>query len=320
MIANRRTFLTVAGVGLTAAVGGAAYWVQHSPRRVARWLRQMAADTQRPLLPARARPEPAGWPSNGITVGWLGHATVLIRFYDLYILTDPVFSRRIGIDAGLGTLGPKRYVAPALEPGQLPPIDLILLSHAHMDHLDLPSLRRLPPRTPVVTARVTSDLLAKARLREVTELGWGEGHTLRLRGGDLRIEAFEVKHWGRRWPSELERGYNGYVLTREGRSLLFGGDTAYTPQFQAVRRHGPFEAALMPIAAYNPWIRNHCTPEEAVRMADAAGARQFVPIHHATFKLSEEPMDEPLQRLEDALRHEQGRLALRRVGEHVTLA
>ena len=116
------------------------------------------------------------------------------------------------------------------------------------------------------------------------------------------------------------RGYAGFVVEREGRRLLIGGDTADTPLFRNHRRHGPFEAAVMPIGAYDPWIRNHCTPEQAVRMADAAGARLFVPIHHQSFRLSREPVMEPIARADEMLAKERGRLALRAIGETAVLS
>ena len=121
--------------------------------------------------------------------------------------------------------------------------------------------------------------------------------------------------WGQRWPSEMSRGYNGYVLRREGKAILFAGDTAHTPLFAELRSRGPFEAAIMPIGAYQPWIWNHCSPEQALAMANAARARYLVPVHHQTFRLSEEPMGEPIERLAAALEHEPERLALRKIGE-----
>jgi L-ascorbate metabolism protein UlaG (beta-lactamase superfamily) len=286
---------------------------------MARLVRQLAGDGFRAIPAAPARPQPQTWPENAITVCWLGHATALIRFYGLNILTDPVFGSRVGIDLRVAALGPKRYVAPALLLSQLPPIDVLLLSHAHMDHLDIPTLKRIAPPRHTVTARDTSDLLAGTQVRKATELAWGEKVTLRNPRGDIEVRAFAVAHWGRRWPSEKDRGYNGYVLTREGRSILFAGDTAFTPRLAEVRSLGPFEAALMPIGAYDPWIRNHCTPEQALTMANHAGARRIVPIHFSTFKLSDEPLGEPLERLEAALAREPERLALRRPGEHCIL-
>lgn len=245
---------------------------------------------------------------------------MLIGFYGLNVLIDPVFSTRVGIDVGAGTIGPKRYVAPALMLQELPRIDLVLISHAHMDHLDIPSLCRLPPDTFTVTARNTADLCVGAGLKSVAEIGWGESVRHKTAQGEIVVEAFEVKHWGRRWPSNRDRGYNGYILRREGHALLFAGDTGYTAAFTQQKSRGPFDLAFMPIGAYNPWIRNHCTPEQAVAMANLAGAKRIVPIHHKTFKLSDEGMDKPLERFEVALSGEPDRIALRHIGESCILS
>jgi len=274
----------------------------------------MFEDARRPVIAAPRKPDPAGWSDNQVTICWLGHTSVLLNFYGIRVLTDPALGNRVGISVGFGMAGPKRFIAPALRFKELPPIDVVVLSHAHMDHMDLPSLRKVPAETPVITAKVTSDVLAGTRLKHVTELSWNEQMTVRTANGDLHIEALEVKHWGQRWPSEIVRGYNGYVLRREDKAILFGGDTAFTPVFKTTRSRGPFEAAIMPIGAYRPWIWNHCTPEQAVEMANWAGVRYIVPVHHQTFRLSDEPMNEPIERLQAALDREPERLALREVG------
>jgi L-ascorbate metabolism protein UlaG (beta-lactamase superfamily) len=169
-------------------------------------------------------------------------------------------------------------------------------------------------------ARSTSDLLPRKRYSSVRELRWGESARIDTARGDLEVRAIEVKHWGARLRRDTYRGYNGYVLKREGRSLLFGGDTAHTPLFASYRRHGPYDVAIMPIGAYDPYIRNHCTPEQAVVMADAAGARLFVPVHHKTFQLSHEPFRQPIERTEAALAAEADRLAVRDVGDTARIA
>lgn len=281
-------------------------------------MREIIADMRRSIIPPAVKPQPGKWSDHQITICWLGHASTLINFYGMRILTDPVFSNRVGISLGLGTAGPKRYIAAPLQPHELPPIDVVLLSHAHMDHMDLPSLRRLPPNVKTITARVTRDILAGTRLNQITEMGWNDRLTIHSKQGDLEIHAIEVKHWGERWPSELIRGYNGYILRREGKALLFAGDTAKTGLFNQLRSRGPFEAAIMPIGAYQPWIWNHCSPEQALEMANRAGARYIVPVHHQTFRLSEEPMGEPIERLQTALTSEPERLGLKRVGESWT--
>jgi L-ascorbate metabolism protein UlaG (beta-lactamase superfamily) len=174
-------------------------------------------------------------------------------------------------------------------------------------------------RPVVVTAWKTADLVPGAAVAGVHELRWNQAVHLRTRRGDLEVRAIEVKHWGARLNHDGYRGYNGYVIRREGRALLFGGDTAHTQVFADHRRHGSYEAAIMPIGAYDPYIYNHCTPEQAVAMADAAGARLFVPIHHKTFRLSDEGFNEPIERAEAALVKERDRLAVRDVGDTVAL-
>jgi L-ascorbate metabolism protein UlaG (beta-lactamase superfamily) len=312
---SRRRFLTCLAAGIGTTLGGAGWWIGASKQRAARWGRRLASEARRKIEPAPLRPKPSEWPENGITLAWLGHSTVLINFYGIHILTDPALCNHIGISLGFGTIGPKRFVAPALSVQELPPIDVLLLSHAHMDHMDLPTLRRLATPAFTVTAEATSDLLTGTGLKQLTELGWNERTSFRNSQGELQIEAVEVKHWGQRWPSDLPRGYNGYILRREGKAILFGGDTALTPAIGQLKSRGPFEVGLMPIGAYRPWIWSHCNPEQAAEMARAAGVKYIVPVHHQTFRLSEEPRNEPIERLEVALAKEPERLALRRIGE-----
>jgi L-ascorbate metabolism protein UlaG (beta-lactamase superfamily) len=307
-----------AGIGTGVGAGG--WWLATSKRRAARWARRLWEDARRPVTPAPVRPTPDQWSDNKITVCWLGHSTVLLNFYGIRVLTDPVLDNRVGLSLGLGMAGPKRYIAPALKAKELPPIDLVLLSHAHRDHMDLPTLSRLPANVSVVTAKKTQDVFSGTRLKYPNELAWGQTTTFRNGKGELQLEALEVKHWGARWPSNLERGYNGYVLRREGKAVLFGGDTALTPAFAGHRSRGPFVAAIMPIGSYNPWIWNHCTPEQAVDMANAARADYILPVHHQTFCLSDEPMLEPIERLEAALQHESERIGWRRIGETIVLS
>ena len=278
-----------------------------------------AADA-RDVPPAPHTPDPGSWDDNAMTFAWLGHASVLINFYGVRVLTDPALFPRIGIDVWFRSIGPLRLVSCALPPPQLPDIDLVVISHAHFDHLDTPSLASLPGRPVVLTASRTADVLPRRRYGSVHELRWGTTARIDTPRGDLEVRAIEVKHWGARLRSDMYRGYNGYILRREGRALLFGGDTAHTPLFASYRRHGPYEAAMMPIGAYDPYIWNHCTPEQSVAMADAAGARLFVPIHHKTFQLSREPVHQPIERTQAALAAEADRLVVRDVGDTVRVA
>jgi L-ascorbate metabolism protein UlaG (beta-lactamase superfamily) len=250
---------------------------------------------------------------------WLGHATVLINMYGVRILTDPTLFRRIGVDIGLGTLGPLRLVNCALTAQDLPDIDLLLVSHAHFDHLDTPSLDAVPGNPAVVMAANTSDLLPRRTWASVRELRWNETTTVKTPHGDVHVRAIEVKHWGARIRRDTWRGWTGFVLEREGSRLLIGGDTAMTPLIGSYRPLGPFDAAVMPVGAYDPWIWNHCTPEQAVQMADAAGARLLVPVHHRSFKLSNEGFDEPIERVQEALRQEPERIAVKEIGDTAIL-
>ena len=291
--------------------------------RARRWVRrlwrELAIESWRPIAPAFAKPVPAEWSDAHMTLAWLGHATVLLNFYGITILTDPALFPRIGIRLPGFTIGPKRLTAPALTVHELPKIDIVLLSHAHFDHFDLRTLHRFDHSTKVVTAPRTRDLLRWTRLRDVTELRWGERISIKTSTGNIDVVAFRVKHWGARVQRDEYRGYNGYVLERDGRRIVFGGDTAMTDSFAGLREKGRVDLAIMSIGCYNPWIRTHCDPEQAVQMANDAGAQFIMPVHHQTFRLSFEPFREPIERFENALRDQPERIALREIGETFVL-
>lgn len=309
-VSRRRRLITTGALGAAGAA-----WAGLSDSWAARFLRSRVAEMGQDVPAAPHTPTPGTWHDNAITMAWLGHATVLVNFYGVHILTDPVLFPRIGVDLGIGSLGPLRLVQCALTPEALPDIDLVLVSHAHFDHLDTPSLAALRGRPAAVMAASTSDLLPHRYYSSVEELRWDTSTRVKTRRGEVLVHAIEVRHWGARLQRDTHRGYGGWVVEREGSRLLIGGDTALTDAFRAHRRHGPFEAAVMPIGAYNPWITNHCTPEQAVTMADAAGARLFVPVHHQSFSLGREPVREPIERTERMLDAERGRLAWREIGE-----
>lgn len=295
----------------------AGLWVGCSESFSARLVRGVCDDCTR-QVGGSLKPLPRQWNSNALTAAWLGHATVLLNFYGTTILTDPVMFKRVGFKIGNAVIGRKRLVAPALSIAELPKIDLVLLSHAHMDHFDVPTLNALPRASAVVTASRTSDLLpiAGRGFHSVTELGWGQKATLRTSAGALEVEAFEVNHSGARWSSDTYRGYNGYLLRKDGRQVLFGGDTALTTTFKDL--HGKSDLGLMPIGSYGRIGSSHCTPEQSVKMANDAGVQHFLPIHHKTFPIGGEPIAEPLERLEAAIEPE--RIALRDIGATFKLA
>jgi L-ascorbate metabolism protein UlaG (beta-lactamase superfamily) len=278
--------------------------------------KQYSEDLKRDVLPAPRRPNPRLWPDRGLHAAWLGHTSVLLKVDGFTILTDPVLSTRVGLNLGLFTLGLKRLVEPALPLQEIPRPDLILLSHAHFDHFDTPTLRGLENRdTTVITASKTADLLRTGGYRAVHELGWDSRQSI----GPAEVRAFQVNHWGARMRSDTYRGYNGYTIEAGRYRILFGGDTAATRDFRSVKTSRPYDLAIMPIGAYNPWIHYHCTPEQALQMADDAGSEFILPVHHQTFRLSREPYLEPIERLLTATRRE-GRIALRQIGYEFQLS
>ena len=298
-----------AGGGAFAGVANLGAFVY---RAAPEFWRRMSQDRNRTVMPAPYRPNPQAWGEHGLYAAWLGHTTVLLKIDGFTVITDPVFSTRIGIGLGPVTVGLKRLVAPALVAGELPKIDLVLLSHAHMDHFDLPSLQRLQNRgTAVVTAARTRDLLRCYRFGGIRELDWGE----KTQVGPLEVRAFQVAHWGARMRNDTWRGYNGYTIEAGRYRVLFGGDTAATTAFRELRRSKPFDLGIMPVGAYNPWIHAHCTPEQAWWMANDAGVETILPVHHQTFALSREPYLEPIERLQTAAGRDAARIALQRIGQ-----
>ena len=272
-----------------------------------RWL-----DELNPPPPARIKPDLSDWEQRELSAVWIGHATVLLRIAGMTILTDPVFANRIGLGLWLGTLGTRRYVAAALKPSELPKIDLLLQSHVHFDHLDRQSLAMLPRPIEVVTAPKTSDLLKDLGYRPITELAWDQ----QVRVKNVTITARRVVHWGARTFLDRHRGYNAYLIEGAGRRILFGGDTAMQDRFNDI---GGVDLAILGIAAYDPYIAAHATPEQAWEMAQQMGARALLPIHHSTFRLSHEAMDEPMKRMLAAAGDQADRIVIREPGGSWTL-
>ena len=308
---HRRTLLSGAGLAGVAGAGTLLY------RAAPSFWQQFAKEWKRPIQFAPNRPQPSQWPDTGLYGAWLGHSSVLLKVDGVTILTDPVLGDRVGLSVGPMTIGLKRLVAPAVTVRDIPKVDLIVLSHAHMDHLDQPTLRSLENKgTSVVMAPKTSDLVRVRRYREVRELRWNES----ARFGPVAVRALEVNHWGARVRTDTYRGYNGYLIECGRHRILFGGDTAITGAFRDVRGSRPIDLAIMPIGAYNPWIRFHCTPEQAWQMGNDAGADRFLPVHHQTFALSREPFREPIERFCHAAGSRQERVVLRDIGQEFRIA
>jgi L-ascorbate metabolism protein UlaG (beta-lactamase superfamily) len=283
----------------------------YAVRMAPQFLERVADDRHRVIAVAPRRPRVEDWPHTGLHAAWIGHSTIYLSIDGFTILTDPVFSAKIGINFGAMTIGLKRLVEPALQVSAFHRPDLILLSHAHMDHFDLPSLRRLTNRdTTVVTASKTSDLLRASHYRAVHEVKWNEAVQI----GPANIRAFQVNHWGARMRNDTHRGYNGYLIECGRFRIVFAGDTAHTDAFRQLRAYGKIDLAIMPIGAYNPWIHAHCNPEQAFEMANDAGAEHLLPMHHKTFELSQEPVNEPIERFVEAAGVSSDRIVMRDIG------
>jgi L-ascorbate metabolism protein UlaG (beta-lactamase superfamily) len=229
-------------------------------------------------------------------VTFIGHSSFLLQVHGRKLLVDPVFSKRLIIL--------RRQRRPGVVVDALPAIDIVFLTHAHMDHLDMASLRRviratrrLTGRTPeVVVPRGVEDLVERLGFSRIHGLAWWE--QIEVQG--LKVTMTPCKHWGARMFRDTHRGYGGYVIEGGGQSVYHSGDTAYFDGFREIGARLKPKVALLPIGAYFPdsYRSVHTSPEEALRAFGELGAQQMVPMHYGTFRLGREPMEEPLQRLE----------------------
>ena len=233
--------------------------------------------------------------SGQVAITWIGHASFLIQFTDLNVLIDPNFANWLFLL--------KRIKRSGLKIQDLPPIDLVLLTHAHFDHFHRPTLRRLPhPKIGVMPWGV-GDLAHDLGFARVIELEWWESFSQR----DWKVTLTPSKHWGARTLHDHHRGYGGFVLEHQGRRIYHAGDSAYFDGFRDIGRTCKPEIALLPIGAYHPetFRRVHMGPDEALRVFRDLRARWLVPMHYGSFKLSFEDLDEPPRWLSQ-LAEEQG--------------
>jgi L-ascorbate metabolism protein UlaG (beta-lactamase superfamily) len=234
-------------------------------------------------------------------VTFVGHATFLIQTAAGNILTDPMYSERAG---PLSITGPRRVRQPAVPFDDLPPISLVLLSHNHYDHCDLPTLGKLARRFDplVVTPLGNAALVRSTGIRRIEELDWWQDAT----APGLHLTLTPAQHFSARGPFDRNRAlWGGFVLTIDtGARVYFAGDTAYAPVFREVRqRFGAVELALLPIGAYEPrWFMQavHMNPAEAVQAHLDLEAAESVAMHFGTFQLTTEGIDEPLRALDEA--------------------
>ena len=238
-------------------------------------------------------------------VTWIGHSTVLIQTRCLNILTDPIWS---DYASPLPPLGPKRHRAPGVRFDDLPPIDLVLISHSHYDHLDIPTLRRLWSRDhPLIVTSLGNDAIMAAKGIESQARDWGGRVPVRPivpgcdPGSRVAPEVIieRVHHWGTRFGRDRNRAlWSGFTVMLPGGNLFFAGDTGFGdgrwPGEAA--RHGPVRLALIPIGSYKPaymMAPNHIDPVQAVAVFERLGAAYGLGLHWGTFQLSAEPIDEP---------------------------
>lgn len=266
-------------------------------------------DVLRWKLKSRAAPspdflddvEPSHPPSevegDELRVTFVNHSSVLLQQKGVHILTDPIWSQRA---SPLQWIGPSRRRRPGVFMDNLPHIDIVLLSHNHYDHLDLPSLRVLADRRQpefVVPSGVGSWLRARG-FGPVHELDWGD--SIAVAGAE--IHSVPALHFSARGPFDRNRSlWCGYVIEVRGRTIYFAGDTGFGPHFARIReRFGAPHLALLPIGAYEPrWFMEavHMSPEDALRAHEILGAQASIAIHHGTFQLADEALDEPRRRL-----------------------
>lgn len=239
--------------------------------------------------------------TNGeLGVTFIGHASFFLQIGGQSVVVDPNFARWLFVL--------KRLRRPGLRVADLPAIDLVLVSHAHFDHLHRPSLRALVNHNlrtrgiapSIIVPMHVTDLVSDLGFSEIIELDWWKNS----RRGNLTITHVPSRHWGARILKDSHRGFGGFVLKAAKQSVYHAGDTAYFPGFSEIGRRLAPELALLPIGAYNPpQFRNvHASPADAMRAFLDLKARWMVPMHYGTFRLSHEPVDEPLQLLDQEAR------------------
>ena len=239
------------------------------------------------------KPVLAGRDQLGVT--FIGHSSFFLQIGGRNVLVDPNFARWIFIL--------KRLRRPGMRLRDLPPIDAVLVSHAHFDHLHRPSLRSIArltrwhtgKRPIIVVPKHLHDLVSDLGFARVVELEWWE----KLQLGEVEVTHVPARHWGARIVRDMHRGYGGYVSRAKGHSIYHAGDTAYFSGFREIGERLKPEVALLPIGAYHPesYRTVHTSPEDAIQGFIDLGARYMVPMHYGTFRLSHEPVEEPLQRL-----------------------
>ncbi|BAV64712.1 MBL fold metallo-hydrolase [Sphingobium cloacae] len=306
----------------------------------------LGRDERRPEWPDAiavkpTRPAPFAAP-RGMTATWVGHATVLVQAAGINILTDPIWSDRAG---PFNLIGPKRIAQPGVRFDDLPKIDLILISHNHYDHLDIPTLKRLWARDrPRIVTSLGNDAILKAAGIPATALDWGQSISGAALGGlgadtviqcenyehcpDYRVHVTRNHHWSTRWATDRNRAlWSSFVIETRAGNIFFAGDTGAGDMMwpQEAARLGPIRLAILPIGAFRfekgqMDAGPHIGPEQAVQVFERLGASTAIPVHWGTFRLSYEQWDTPPRMLELFLQCEgieRKRFAPLRIGQSI---
>lgn len=247
------------------------------------WLTPRTGKHQKPVFPKLKHGQ--------VAITWIGHASFLIQFTDLNVLIDPNFANWLFLL--------KRIRRSGLRIRDLPPIDVVLLTHAHFDHFHKPTLRKLPHPKIAVMPRGVGDLAHNLGFSRVIELEWWECFSQSEL--NWRVTFTPSQHWGARTLADRHRGYGGFVLEHQGRRIYHAGDSAYFDGFKEIGKRLAPEIALLPIGAYHPetFRAVHMGPDEAIKAFGDLNSRHLVPMHFGSFRLSFEAMDEPLRWLRE---------------------
>ncbi len=247
--------------------------------------------------PLQGQPrQPPAVTAESTAVTFIGHSSFLLQTAGHGLLIDPVFATRLILL--------RRQRRPGVRVADLPRIDAVLLTHAHMDHLNIPSLRAITremrrrnlPAPLAIVPNGVADLVRKLGFREVVSLRWWESTEL----GPLTVTSTPSQHWGARMFSDTHRGFGGYAIEAAGAPTVYhSGDTAYFNGFHEIGNRLHPDVALLPIGAYSPdsYRAVHASPEEALQILEDLHAETMIPMHYNTFRLGREPMTEPLPRL-----------------------
>jgi L-ascorbate metabolism protein UlaG (beta-lactamase superfamily) len=241
----------------------------------------------RPRMPGRCFDGVSLAQPDQIGVTWLGHAGFFAQMAGVNLIIDPNWALWHG--------PVKRVRHPSLWASDLPPVELVLVTHAHFDHLHLPSLRRIACGQPIVVPKGVGSLVRRCGFGQITELDLWQSARYR----DLHITLTPARHWGARMIHDTHRGFGGYLIQSADRTLFHCGDSSMFDGFRDIGQRAHIDLALMPIGAYDaPSGRPvHMNPEEALDAFEMLGAQHMVPMHHDTFPLGGEPIHEPAQRL-----------------------